>query len=75
VSSASDEGLSPMTCQMTWGLRSSPGSQSARVGPPDAAADIENPAALRKCNPLSLIAGRRQTARMQMLDGRKGFQE
>jgi len=43
--------------------------------PADAAADIETPAALRKCNPLSLIAGRRQTARMQMLDGRKGFQE
>src|SRR4029453_12954358 len=37
------------------------------------AANIENPAVLRKCNPLSLLASGGQAPRMEMLDRSKDF--
>jgi hypothetical protein len=39
----------------------------------NAAANIENSAVLRKCNPLSLLASGGQASRMEMLDSRKDF--
>src|SRR5262249_37391491 len=41
--------------------------------PANAAANIENPAVLRKCNPLSLLASGGQASRMEMLDHSKDF--
>src|SRR5262249_14147052 len=40
--------------------------------PANAAANIENPAILRKCNPLSQLASGGQAPRMKMLEGSKG---
>src|SRR5262245_54036564 len=41
--------------------------------PANAAANIENPAVLRRCNPLSLLASGGQASRMEMLDRSKDF--
>src|SRR5262245_62594562 len=41
--------------------------------PANAAANIENSAVLRKCNPLSLLASGGQASRMEMLDRSKDF--
>ena len=41
--------------------------------PANAAANIENPAFFRKCNPLSLLPSGGQTSRMEMLDRSKDF--
>src|SRR6476660_4810368 len=41
--------------------------------PADAAANIEDPAVLRKCNSLSLTASGAQAPRMKMLEGSKDF--
>src|SRR5258708_37073891 len=42
-------------------------------GPADATANIEDPAVLRKCNPVSLTASGGQAPRMKMLEGSKDF--
>jgi len=41
--------------------------------PANAAANIENPAVLRKCNPLSLLTSGGQAPRMEMLDRSRDF--
>src|SRR5262249_20324973 len=41
--------------------------------PANAAANIENPAVRRKCNPLSLLPSGGQAPRMEMLDRSKDF--
>src|SRR5262249_23063063 len=48
-------------------------TRAVRRRPANAAANIENPAVLRKCNPLSLLTSGGQAPRMEMLDRSKDF--
>src|SRR5262249_52645461 len=68
-----------VACLHRLGAGGEPGPRPPTPGggpprpPANAAANIENPAFLRKCNPLSLLASGGQASRMEMLDSRKDF--